>query len=178
MKKWIAIAMFLETSVSAHTGVGMTSGLMSGFIHPIGGIDHLSAMFAVGLWAAMIGGRALWAIPSAFIMMMVFGAFLGVEGLTVPFSEEGILASVLVLGGMVAMGVKPPLFLSSAIVGGFAIFHGFAHGAEMPLNAPSTEYMAGFVLATALLHGAGIVVGMMFNHSVIQRALTRRNANV
>lgn len=178
MKKWIAIAMFLEASLSAHTGAGMTSGLMSGFLHPIGGMDHMSAMFAVGLWAAVIGGRALRAIPSAFILMMGFGAFLGAEGVSVPFIEEGILASVAVLGALVAMGVKPPLFLSAAIVGGFAIFHGIAHGAEMPLNVPSTEYAAGFVLATALLHGAGIVAATAFKSGVIQRVLTRRKANV
>lgn len=178
MKKWIAAAMFLEGSLSAHTGAGMTSGFMSGFIHPLGGADHMSAMFAVGLWAAVIGGRAMWAIPSAFIMMMVFGAFLGAEGLSVPFIEEGILASVVVLGALIVMGIKPPLFLSSAIVGGFAIFHGVAHGAEMPLNVPSSEYAAGFVLATILLHGTGILIGVMFKSGVIQKALMQRNANV
>lgn len=170
--------MVLEGSLSAHTGAGMTSGFMSGFIHPIGGMDHMAAMVAVGLWAAVIGGRALWAVPSAFIVMMLFGAFLGVEGLSVPFIEEGIFASVAVLGALVVMGVKPPLYLSSAIVGSFAIFHGVAHGAEMPLNTPNTEYAAGFVLATALLHTAGIVVGVMFNSRVFKKVLTRRNANV
>ncbi len=159
MKKAVTVAILAEVSLSAHTGVGTMSGLMSGFSHPISGADHVLAMFAVGLWAAQSGGRALWAIPSAFVMMMVFGAFLGVESISVPFIEEGILVSVVVLGGMIAMGIKLPVVISSAIVGTFAIFHGHAHGAEIPLNTLGYEYAAGFVAATALLHIAGIGVG-------------------
>lgn len=159
MKRAIAAAMLAEVSLSAHTGVGTVSGLMSGFLHPIGGADHVLAMFAVGLWAAQSGGRALWAVPSAFVMMMVFGAFLAIEGINVPFIEEGILASVVVLGAMIAMGIKLPVVISAAIVGVFAIFHGHAHGAEMPLNTLGYEYAAGFVAATALLHIAGIGLG-------------------
>lgn len=163
LKKIAMAAMVAEASLLAHTGHGSVSGFGAGFGHPIGGADHILAMIAVGLWAAQMGGRALWAVPLSFVMMMVVGAAMGFQGVQVPFIEEGILASVLVLGAMIAMGVKLPVVLSSVLVGVFAIFHGTAHGAEMPLNVGGAEYAAGFVLATALLHIGGIAIGIAMN---------------
>lgn len=163
LKKILAVALVAEASLLAHTGHGSVSGFGAGFGHPIGGADHILAMIAVGLWAAQMGGRSLWAVPLSFVTMMVAGAAMGIPGIQVPFIEEGILASVLVLGALIGFGVKMPVVFSSAIVGMFAIFHGTAHGAEMPLNAGGVEYAAGFVLATAMLHIGGIAVGMMMN---------------
>jgi len=163
LKKFLAVAVIAEASLLAHTGAGSISGFGAGFSHPIGGADHILAMFAVGLWGAKMGGRALWAVPLSFVLMMVAGAFLGIEGVNVPFIEEGIFASVLVLWGMIGFGIKMPLLISSVLVGVFAIFHGTAHGAEMPLNAGGVEYAMGFVLATGMLHIAGIAVGLVMD---------------
>ena len=159
LKKVLAVALVAEASLLAHTGHGSVSGFGAGFGHPIGGADHILAMIAVGLWAAQMGGRSLWAVPLSFVLMMVVGAAMGFQGVQVPFIEEGILASVLVLGALIGFGIKMPVVFSSAIVGLFAIFHGTAHGAEMPLNVGGAEYAAGFVLATALLHIGGIAIG-------------------
>lgn len=143
----------------AHTGVGATGGLMHGFAHPIGGLDHVLAMVAVGVFAALLGGRALWLLPSAFVPMMAVGGVLGIYSLEVPLVEAGIAASVIVLGLVVAFRWNPPVAAAMAVVGLFAIFHGHAHGAEMPIDASGMNYAAGFMLGTALLHMAGILLG-------------------
>lgn len=156
--KIIGAVLVAQAALMAHTGAGETSGFMMGFGHPLGGADHILAMVAVGLWAAQMGGRALWAVPVSFVGMMVVGAALGVAGVEVPLIEAGILASVVVLGALVGFGVKLPVVISSVIVGLLAIFHGHAHGAEMPLSVGGYEYAAGFVLATALLHAVGIAL--------------------
>jgi urease accessory protein len=140
-----------------HAGTGFTHG----FIHPLSGLDHLLAMFAVGLWAAQLGGRALWAVPAAFISIMTLGGALGMAHVQIPFMEQGILLSVLVLGVMIAAAVRLPLVASVAIVGLFALCHGVAHGAEMPENAAGLAYGAGFALTTALLHAFGMAAGLM-----------------
>ncbi len=145
----------------AHTGVGDTSGFAHGFMHPLGGLDHLLAMILVGLFAYGLGGRALWLVPLTFVAVMALGGFLGVAGIPVPFIEIGIALSVVVLGAIVAFGIKPPVAAAMAIVGLFAIFHGHAHGAEMPMDASGVVYGAGFMLATALLHAAGVGIGML-----------------
>ena len=163
LKKFAIAAVAVEASLLAHTGHGSVSGFASGFSHPIGGADHILAMVAVGLWAAQNGGRALWAVPLSFVLMMVAGAAMGVGGIQVPLIEEGILASVLVLGAMIAFGVKMPVVFGSAIVGLFAVFHGAAHGAEMPLSVGGGEYALGFALATAMLHAGGIAIGILMN---------------
>jgi urease accessory protein len=163
MKLISAIGLMLlavQTSVSAHTGHMEAAGFAAGFIHPIGGLDHILAMFAVGLWAVQTGGRALWAVPAAFIGMMLVGGILGISGVMIPFVEAGILASVIVLGALIAAGIRTPVAAGMAIVGMFAVFHGFAHGAEMPANAAGLAYSAGFALATAMLHGAGMLAGI------------------
>lgn len=145
----------------AHTGVGHTHGFVSGFSHPVGGLDHVLAMVTVGLLAATLGGRALWLVPASFVGMMVAGGMLGMAGVDVPFVELGIVGSVVMLGAAVALARPWPLALAMAMVGLFAVFHGHAHGAEMPGDAGAASYALGFALATALLHGAGIGLGLL-----------------
>jgi len=142
----------------AHVGVGPTSNFGAGLLHPLGGIDHILAMVAVGIWAAQQGGRALWAVPLAFVAMMTVGGALGMAGVSLPFAERGILLSLLVLGVLVAAWVRLPLLAGALTVGAFALFHGHSHGAEMPLSVSGVEYAVGFVVATAFLHGCGIAL--------------------
>ncbi len=143
----------------AHTGHG-ASGFVHGFAHPLGGIDHVLAMVAVGLYAAVIGGRALWLILAAFLGAMAIGGALGVIGYALPHAEIGIAVSVIVLGLAVALRVSLPTLAAMALVGLFAIFHGHAHGAEMPQSLSGSEYALGFLLATAMLHAVGIALGL------------------
>ncbi len=143
----------------AHTGVAPANGFVAGFMHPVTGLDHVLAMVAVGLWAAQIGGRALWIVPATFVVVMLLGGLLGMAAVTVPVVELGIVGSVLVLGGLVALGRSLPLWLAAAVVGLFAVFHGHAHGTEMPVAASGLLYGMGFALATALLHAAGLAMG-------------------
>jgi urease accessory protein len=150
----------LPVSAFAHIGVGPAAGFAAGFAHPFSGADHLLAALAVGLWAAQLGGRALWVVPAAFVTLMLGGAVLGMYGVSVPFVEAGILASVLVLGVMVAMGLRLPLAAGALLVGTFALFHGHAHGSEMLLNAGGAACCAGLAVATAMLHGAGMAAGV------------------
>jgi len=144
----------------AHTGVGPVSGFTAGFGHPVGGLDHVLAMVAVGILAAQQGGRALWLVPAAFVAMMVVGGVLGVAGVALPFVELGIAGSVIALGAVIAVGRRMSVALAMALAGAFAVFHGHAHGTEMPLNASGLAYGAGFVMATASLHVAGIGLGL------------------
>jgi urease accessory protein len=154
-----AAATLLPSAAWAHVGVGSASGFVHGFAHPITGIDHVLAMVAVGTFAASLGGRALWAVPLTFVSVMALGGALGVAGIEVPFVEAGIAISVIVLGAAVALQWKWPVAAAMALVGIFAVFHGHAHGAEMPVDAAGLEYGLGFMLATALLHVAGIGLG-------------------
>lgn len=155
----------LPTAALAHTAVGATSGFVHGFGHPISGLDHILAMVMVGVLAWQLGGRALWLVPAAFVAVMAVGGTLGVAGIDVPFVETGIALSVIVLGAMVALGVKAPLAIAMGLVGLFAVFHGHAHGAEMPETAGGLAYAAGFMLATALLHVAGIGAGFLIGRA-------------
>lgn len=152
--------LLIPALAQAHPGHG-AAGFTHGLVHPLSGWDHLLAMFAVGLWAAQKGGRALWAVPAAFLGVMTLGGALGMSHVQIPFIEQGIVVSVLMLGVLIAAAIRLPLAWSMAIVGLFALCHGVAHGAEMPVNATGFEYAAGFVLATALLHGCGIAAGLM-----------------
>lgn len=154
------IAALLPTFAFAHTGVGDTHGFMHGFGHPLGGLDHMLAMVTVGIFAWQLGGRAVWAVPATFVALMAVGGALGISGVEVPFVELGIGLSVVVLGAVVAFGLKAPLALAMAVAGFFAIFHGHAHGTEMPLDAAGVAYGLGFMAATALLHLAGLGLGM------------------
>jgi urease accessory protein len=153
--------LFLSTAAQAHTGVGDTSGFAHGFLHPIGGIDHVLVMVAVGLFAVHLGGRALWLVPLAFVSMMIVGGTLGMAGMQLPLAEIGIGLSVVILGLAVAFGLNLPTVAAMAMVGLFAIFHGHAHGAEMPESTSGLEYATGFVIATATLHGCGIGIGLL-----------------
>jgi urease accessory protein len=150
------ILIALPTAALAHTGHGDTSGFLHGFMHPIGGLDHVLAMVAVGVFAYVLGGKALWLVPLSFVGMMAVGFLLGVGQVDVPFVELGIALSSIVIGGVAALGRPIPVVGAMALVGVFAIFHGHAHGAEMPTDASGLEYAAGFMVATALLHAVGI----------------------
>jgi urease accessory protein len=158
----ISAVFLLLTSAGAHAHVipGDVHGFGSGFAHPLHGLDHILAMVAVGLWAAQLGGRARWLVPASFVGVMALGGALAMAGLRVPFTEEGILLSVFVLGILVAVAARFPLAASMAIVGLFAFFHGHSHGTEMPANAVGYAYGAGFVLATTMLHATGIAIGV------------------
>jgi urease accessory protein len=147
---------------SAHPGLpGHTHGFANGFAHPFSGLDHLLAMTAVGLWAAQRGGRALWAVPLAFVSVMILGGTLGMAGLgRFPLIEQAIAASVFTMGIFVATAARLPLSASVFIIGLFALFHGYAHGAEMPATASGLLYGVGFVLATMILHISGIGLGL------------------
>lgn len=157
----VAASILASGSVLAHPGHEHASSFMTGFAHPMGGLDHLLAMVAIGLWAASIGGRALWAIPAAFVVTMLLGGGLAVAGLNVPFVEQGILLSVIVLGVLVLFAKRLPTLVCAAIAGGFALFHGAAHGMEMPLSANGLQYALGFALATAGLHAVGLGFGQL-----------------
>ena len=154
------LLILLPSAALAHTGVGDAHGFVHGFMHPIGGIDHILAMVAVGVFAYVLGGKALWLVPLSFVGMMAVGFLLGIGGVDVPFVELGIALSSVVIGGAAALGRPMPAVAASALVGVFAIFHGHAHGAEMPVDASGLEYAAGFIVATALLHLSGIAAAM------------------
>ncbi len=167
--KILSLLFLLPGVAIAHTGVGETTGFVHGFSHPTGGADHLLVMVAVGLWAVQIGGRALWVVPSTFVILMILGGALGFSGISVPFIEEGILVSVLVLGVLIAGAFKFPVIFSALIVGFFALFHGHAHGIEMPVAIGATSYSIGFALATAILHTAGIASGTFLQKTNLEK---------
>jgi len=145
----------------AHEGDAAGGGFVTGFLHPIFGWDHVAAMVAVGLWGAFLGQPAIWVLPVAFPLVMALGGALALAGVGVPAVEVGIAASALVIGLMVALAARPPLAIAAAIVAVFAIFHGHAHGTEMPLAANPLAYAVGFVIATGLLHLVGIAFGLL-----------------
>jgi len=152
----VALAVLVPTAAFAHPGHGPEIGLIAGFLHPMSGIDHILCMVAVGVFAAVLGGRALWLVPLSFVGMMAVGFLLGANGVTLPFVELAIGLSSVVIGAVAAWGKPMPVSAAIALVGAFAIFHGHAHGAEMPANAGGLQFALGFMTATALLHVAGI----------------------
>lgn len=155
------LASVLAAPASAHTGTGLAGGFVSGLLHPLSGMDHMLAMISVGLWGAILGRPLLVALPVIFPAMMAGGAILGMIGAPVPPVELGIALSVLMLGTAIALGLRPPVWLACVMVGVFALFHGYAHGRELPSAADPIGYSAGFVLSTGLLHIAGIAVGTL-----------------
>ena len=169
MKRLLQFAVFplslAPTAAIAHVRVADTTGFAHGLMHPLGGLDHQLAMFLVGLFAYQLGERALWLVPLTFVSVMTLGGFLGVLGVTIPFVEVGIAFSLIVLGAIVASKVKAPVAVALGMVGLFAIFHGHAHGSEMPIDVSGIEYGLGFMLATALLHVSGIAVGVLIGMS-------------
>jgi urease accessory protein len=150
----------LATPAFAHTGIG-AGGFLGGVAHPLFGPDHVVAMVAVGLWGAFLGAPAIWLLPVVFPLVMAFGGVGGILGLPLPHVELGIAVSAIVLGLMVALAARPRLVLAALLVGAFAIFHGYAHGVELPGGADPVAYSVGFVLATGLLHLCGIAFGLL-----------------
>ena len=157
----LLLLLLLSATAGAHTGSGAVGGFVSGFSHPIGGLDHIVAMVAVGLWGAFLCGRAMWTLPVVFPVIMAFGGAGGVLGIPLPGVESGIALSGIVLGLMVTFAVKPPLWVAAVLVGFFAVFHGHAHGTELPTAANPLTYAVGFVICTGLLHLVGIAFGLL-----------------
>jgi len=158
-----AFALYLvwAPSAQAHVEQGQAAGFMTGLEHPWSGLDHVLAMIAVGLWGAQLGNPAMWVLPIIFPMVMSFGAMMGLLGIPLPGIEIGIAVSAILLGGMVLGEVKPKLIVAAIMVGFFAIFHGHAHGTELPAGQSGLLYSMGFVIATGVLHGIGIIIGLI-----------------
>ena len=171
----LAAALLLPVPAFAHVGVGSTASFAAGVAHPFSGLDHMTVMVAVGLWAALKGGRALWVWPAAFVGVMLVGGALGMSQslahVAVPLVEPGILASVVALGLMVALAVDLPVWAGAAIVAVFALLHGHAHGSEVAETVSGAEYMAGFALATATLHLTGIGFAQMMTRAQLRPAI-------
>jgi urease accessory protein len=151
---WVSIAY-------AHEGGGLAGGFVSGFLHPVKGLDHVVAMVAVGLWGVFLGQPAIWILPVVFPLVMALGGALGVVGIPIPAVETGIALSAVILGLMVLLAARPPIAVAAIIVAAFAIFHGHAHGTELPQSSNAFAYSLGFVIATGLLHLAGIAFGFL-----------------
>lgn len=161
-KAAVAVLFTLAVSAaSAHTGEGIDSGFESGFWHPILGWDHVVAMVAVGLWGAFLGSPTIWILPVVFPLVMAFGGALGILGVPLPMVEAGIALSGVVLGLLIAFAARAPLWVAAVIVGVFAIFHGHAHGTELPQAFNAYGYAVGFVVGTGLLHLAGVGFGLL-----------------
>jgi urease accessory protein len=158
----IAFALALmPTIVLAHSENGVAIDFKGGFTHPIFGPDHVIAMVAVGLWGAFLGMPAIWILPVVFPLVMAFAGALGVLGVPLPGVEIGIALSAIALGTMVALAARPPLWVAAVLVGAFALFHGHAHGTELPIGADAVAFAMGFVVATGTLHLVGISFGAL-----------------
>lgn len=145
----------------AHEQAGQAAGFATGLMHPVSGLDHVLAMIAVGLWGAQLGAPAIWLLPVTFPLVMAFGGFLGLLGVPLPGVEAGIAVSAILLGSMVATQARPPLWLAALVVAFFAVFHGHAHGTELPDGQSGLAYSIGFVIATGCLHATGIAIGLV-----------------
>ena len=156
-----AAVLLASGPAAAHTEAGVPGGLISGFLHPLSGLDHLVAMVAVGLWGAQLGRPGIWVLPVCFPAVMALGGVIGVLGVPLPATELVIALSALVLGFAVALALRVPFWAAALIVAVFAVFHGYAHGKELPGAANALAYGAGFVAATGMLHAAGIVTGVL-----------------
>jgi urease accessory protein len=163
----VAAFLLAPATVFAHTGhadaSGFASALMHGLNHPITGIDHVLAMVAVGVLAAQLGGRALWLVPLSFVAVMTVAGALGMADIQMPLAELGIALSVVVLGLAIAFPRRLSALAAMALVGFFALFHGYAHGAEIPAEISALSYAAGFLAATALLHAIGAGFGLVLS---------------
>ena len=167
----IAATLALTQVASAHSGTDTATGLQSGFLHPLTGLDHLVAMVAVGLWGAQLGNPAIWVLPITFPLVMALGGLLGIAGVPIPLSEQAVAVSGIALGALVAFRARAPLAMAMLLVGAFAIFHGYAHGRELPQAADPLAYGAGFVVATGLLHLCGIAIGLLIRWPVGEHAV-------
>jgi len=167
----IGLSLAIPSPAFAHIIPGTTASFSAGIAHPFSGLDHITVMLAVGLWAGLQGGRALWVWPGTFVGVMLIGGVLGMGHVTLPFVEPGILASVVALGLMVAMAVKLPIVVGAAIIGAFALLHGHAHGSELAQTVNSLEYMIGFAVATAGPHALGVVVALTLQRVALRSAV-------
>jgi urease accessory protein len=164
---WVALVLISMTGLAeAHPGHG-AMGFAPGFMHPFSGVDHIIAMISVGFFAATLGGKARFAVPATFVAMMAAGGAWGMAGMPLPFVEIGIMTSVVVLAGVAVLRWNASLYAAMALCGFFAVFHGYAHGAEMPTDAAGFTYALGFMMATAVLHGAGLVVGSLMARKAV-----------
>src|SRR5882672_436978 len=155
------VVLLAAPPASAHGIGGPLFGFIGGLAHPLFGPDHVVAMVAVGLWGAFLGAPAIWLLPIVFPLVMALGGVIGILGVPLPGVEVGIAVSAIVLGLMVALAARPPLWVAAVLVGAFAIFHGHAHGAELPPGADAVAYSVGFVVATGMLHLCGIAFGLL-----------------
>jgi urease accessory protein len=162
---------FAPAAALAHPGHDGAGGLVHGFVHPVTGIDHVLAMIAVGVLAALYGGRALWLVPMSFLFAMAAAGAIGMAGIPVQIVEAGIGLSIVVLGLMIAFQIKPPTLVAMVVVGFFALFHGYAHGSEMPNGPAGLSFAAGFLIATALLLSAGEGLGLLLQRRTLSRRL-------
>jgi urease accessory protein len=162
----------------AHEQSGQAAGFLTGLKHPVSGLDHVLAMISVGLWGAQLGAPAVWLLPVVFPMVMASGGFLGLLGVPVPGTEVGIALSAILLGLMVAFEAKPPVWVAASLVGFFGIFHGYAHGTELPAGENALLYSVGFVIATGCLHAIGIGIGAAHRWSAGKIALRAAGACV
>ncbi len=166
----IALTLLLPTLAQAHPGhIEGVGGWVAGFSHPLNGWDHILAMVAVGLWAAQLGGTAVWTMPFAFVAVMAGSAAIGTIGGPLPWVEQGIILSDLILGGLVLAATRLPIRMGLLIVGILASFHGYAHGAEMPQMTSAFSYGTGFVASTALLHGIGLGLAFLLKNPMMVR---------
>lgn len=175
----LSVALLLATLPAlAHVQEGQAAGFLTGLAHPVSGLDHVLAMVAVGLWGAQLGVPAIWLLPVTFPLVMAFGGFLGLVGIPLPGVETGVALSALALGLAVATSWRPPLAIAALMVAAFAVFHGHAHGTELPAGQSGLTYSIGFVMATGLLHLAGISIGLIHRWPVGRVALRVLGAGV
>ena len=174
----LAVVLLCTEAAFAHVQKGEAAGFLSGLKHPVSGLDHVLAMVAVGLWGAQLGAPAVWVLPVAFPMVMACGGMLGLMGVPLPGIEYGIAASAILLGIAVMFELRPPLAIAAFVVAVFAIFHGHAHGTELPPGQSGLLYSMGFVIATGCLHGIGISIGTLHRWTWGQRLLRLAGAVV
>lgn len=172
----LLVMLLWASPVFAHVEAGQAAGILTGLSHPWSGLDHVLAMIAVGLWGAQLGNPALWLLPVTFPMVMAMGGLLGLLGIPLPGVEIGIACSAILLGAMVLAEMRPGLIVAAVLVSFFAIFHGHAHGTELPAGQSGLLYSMGFVVGTGILHGLGILLGLV--HRWPQGQLALRGAGV
>jgi urease accessory protein len=159
------------TPAFAHVGATSTASFVAGVSHPLTGIDHVAVMVAVGMWAALKGGRAFWVWPMAFVGAMLIGGALGMANVPLPYVESAVAASVMALGILVALAIDLPVWAGALLIGAFAVFHGHAHGSEITETISGVEYMVGFAVATASLHALGITFALLMTRVHLRRVI-------
>ena len=172
------LLLLAATPVWAHEQSGQAAGFLTGLQHPVSGLDHVLAMISVGLWGAQLGNPAVWLLPVSFPVVMACGGFLGLVGVPLPGTEVGIAVSAILLGLVVALEARPPLWVAAGLVGFFGVFHGHAHGTELPAGENALLYSVGFVIATGCLHGVGIGLGVAHRWSMGRVVLRVAGATV